>query len=225
MTVVDEELVHNAVKNTFVSSFAISLTLLVARLRDVISSANMVVGVDLSLSLWTAGMYALAIRIRYHEVKITPTHGTGRGWFAAYIAGISICSCLVLAGWIWGEILPDLGNGDTKLCNQDYTTGLRLSPGGSIVTAMKVGLSILAIICALLPKWKRKPELWKWLSVVLVLIDLIALITMIEIISNIVFRFKVEDLGLGQIIALCLLVDELFEIVKLKYRKSSYARV
>lgn len=209
----DNDRCYTAIKNTLVSSFAISLTLLVARLRDVISSATMVVGVNLSLSLWTAGMYALAIG--HHPFKT---------WSAAlvvYISCITFCSGVVLVAWILGEILPDFGNGDIKLCNQFNTSGLRLSPGGPIVTALKVALSILAIICALLTRWERnrglernKRELmWKWLSVVLVVIDLLAFITIVEIISNIVFKFKVEDLGLGQIMAMILVVGELMEIV------------
>jgi len=204
-------LVNNTTKFTFSSSFAISLTILIARIRNVISSANMIIGVDLSLALWTAGMYAITMTLR--------TLGSTIGGFKPLlksklnIAGIIVCSILVFASWIWGEILPDPGAGEIALCNQYETSGVRLLPGGPIVIALKVVFSILAIIVAAVPRRYWKGEDWlKWTSFFIVVFDLAAIIAMIELISNMVFEFKGENLGLGQIMAICLEIAQIWEI-------------
>lgn len=209
-----ETLHDNTVKYTFFSAFAISVTLLIARIRNVISSSNMIMGVDLSLALWTGGMYAIAMAIRTLKLKKFKE----QLWSSKlYIAEIIICSILLLASWVWAEIFPDPGGGEINLCNLYETSGVRLLPGGPIVSAVKVAVSVVAIAVAVVPRRKRTLDWLKWASCLLVVLYLAGLITMIELISVMVFQYKVENLGLGQIIALCLETAQILEVCKVAH--------
>jgi hypothetical protein len=92
-----KDLRNNTIKYSFFSAFAISVTLLIARIRNVISSSNMIMGVDLTLALWTGGMYGVAMVIRSLNWKgfkklLRSTK--------VYIGEIIICSILVVAAWV-----------------------------------------------------------------------------------------------------------------------------
>jgi hypothetical protein len=135
------------------------------------------------------------------------------------VIGIVVSTACVFAAWIWGEILPDPGEGEIHLCNQEAISGVQILPGGAAITAIKVALSILAVIVAAVPRsycrrGLRTVDWLKWLSLSLVTFDFIILISMIEYISITVFKFKIEDLGLGQVIALCLEVAQIWEIFR-----------
>jgi hypothetical protein len=212
-----KELLASVTKYTFSSGFAISVTILIARIRNLISSANMIMGVDLALVLWTAGGYAIASNLRTIE---SPEEFWNSVKFSIFsIVGIVVTTVCVFAAWIWGEILPDPGEGEIHLCNEEAISGVQILPGGAAVSAIKVTLSILAVIVAVVPRSYHRRELgkvdWlKWLSLSLVMFDFIVLISMIEYISITVFKFKLEDLGLGQVIALCLEAAQIWEIFR-----------
>jgi len=143
-----KELLVSVTKYTLASSFAISLTILIARIRNLISSANMIMGVDLALVLWTAGGYAIALYLR--DNVEWPDFSN---WNSALgVVGIVVSTACVFAAWIWGEILPDPGEGDIQLCNEEAISGVQILPGGATITAIKVALSILAISVAAIPR-------------------------------------------------------------------------
>jgi hypothetical protein len=78
---------------------------------------------------------------------------------------------------------------------------------------------VLAIAVALVPPPKPTFD-WviEWTSLLLAVFDLAALITMVELISIMVFKYKVENPGLGHISALCLATVQILEVLKVAHR-------
>ena len=159
-------------------------------------------------------MYAIAMATRVLTFQKLKAHMLSS---KLYIAEIIVCSVLILASWVWAEIFPDPGGGEINLCNLYETSGVRLLPGGPIVSAAKVALPVVAIAIALVPHRKRTLDWLKWASCLLIVIYLAGLITMIELISVMVFQYRVESLGLGQIIALCLETAQILEVWKVAH--------
>jgi hypothetical protein len=210
-----QKLVWRLTKVSFLTSFALNLTLLIARVQGHISPKNMAVATHLGFGLWATGMYAIAISYRHGErnCKISRLG----------IIAIAFCAALEIIVIVfhsieqrWNYLPPEnCGNMGEVIGPEGWYFKLALSAGA---------LSLVSVIVASLPAserflpWLTLPWLKRGTAASMI-VSLIILFVFNEVSMNSnvgvdkQFVSEANQWGLGQVMMAILTVFQVIETV------------
>jgi len=201
----------SSVRLSIVSSFAINLTLLVARCQRSISPKNMTTGVHLAGVLWTAAIYSIGYRIQKHRFQ--PRKLLVIGVIICFVLECTVCCTLDHCLGTWNASPPYPCEGAP-----DYSPPDAWCISVSLVCLLLLPMTFFS--CAMIRNFARWLNMRGVCSTFLPVayISLVALIVTNEVLirdsKGYDDRYSSETMvwGLGQILAIVLITGQVLEI-------------
>ena len=211
----EDDIVRISSENSLLTSFAINITVLIARIQTHVSPRNAASGLILGIGLTGAGTYGLAIRYRYpqspHDNKLSIYRRVTLIiiWVVSFTTGAlsTVLMFWILRRWRFSPPHPCNGNPEIPLPE----------PKAAIPLLFLFVVWVLALLFALIP---RKKMIWRILSVVCICIWLIGVCVQSEVWLRLFpgydpqFLSQASQWSLGQIITIILALQQILEIAR-----------